>query len=51
MKVGSDAKFDYYYLVFSNAGVDRNWKLNLYNPFTALKNCDRNDKRSLIRNL
>ena len=27
MKVGSAAKVDYYYPLFSNASVDRNWKL------------------------
>ena len=37
MKVGSAAKVEYSYLVFSNAGVDQNWKLILCNTLTDAK--------------
>ena len=44
MKVGSAAKVYYYYLVFSNYGVDQNWKMKFISFFDCFKNCDRNDK-------
>ena len=45
MKVGSSAKVNYSYLVFSNAGVDRNWKMKFRSFFDCFKKFDINGDR------
>ena len=45
MKVSSDAKVDWSYLVRSDSGEDKNWKMNYIQLFDCFENCERNDKR------
>ena len=51
MKVSSADNIDYYYVVFSNAGVDWNFKMDFISFFDCFETFDINDERWPIQKL
>ena len=45
MKIGYAEKEDYYYLILSNSGFDKNWTMLFIYFFYLFKNCERNDEK------